>query len=490
VNEGNDLTFTMVANYGYILSNVLVDGSSVGAPYSYTFADVATDHTIRAVFEPTGITYAVVATAEEGGSISPAGEVRVPEGGSITFTIMPNIGYVIDDVTVDGVSVGAVTSYTLTNVVANRTIRATFRVPGAAYTITATAGDNGTIDPAGEVDVLEGASQSFVMVPDAGFAITDVLVDGASVGPLAAYTFENVTADHTIHVSFQAVIPSQQFTITATAGDNGVISPAGEVLVNKGTNLTFTMNPKRGYEVEDVLVDGDSVGDVTVYTFTNISADHTISVSFQPTTVTQYTITATAGANGTISPAGEVIVNEGTSRMFVMRPASSYVVDDVVVDDVSVGAVPVYTFTDVYEDHTIAVTFKWAPVPVTYTITIVTDGSGTITPSDKVAVYEGTSLTFTMTPDAGYVLSDFEVDGVSEKANVETDAEGVSTFTLSNIRKNCDLYVLFGKVSKGGSDDNCFISTVAGSAGSGSGLMLMLMTLVGGIVGIFFRKNS
>jgi hypothetical protein len=386
--------------------------------------------------------------------------------------------------------VGAVTSYTFQSVVESHSIHATFRVPGAEYTITATAGDNGTIDPAGEVDVLEGASQSFVMVPDAGFAITDVLVDGASVGPLAAYTFENVTADHTIHVSFQAVIPSQQFTITATAGDNGVISPAGEVLVNKGTNLTFTMNPKRGYEVEDVLVDGDSVGDVTVYTFTNISADHTISVSFQPTTVTQYTITATAGANGTISPAGEVIVNEGTSRMFVMRPASSYVVDDVVVDDVSVGAVPVYTFTDVYEDHTIAVTFKWAPVPVTYTITSVTDGDGTVTPSDKVAVYEGTSLTFTMTPGAGYVLSDFEVDGVSEKANVETDAEGVSTFTLSNIRKNCDLYVLFGKVSKGGSDDNCFISTVAGSAGSGSGLMLMLMTLVGGIVGIFFRKNS
>ena len=95
-----------------------------------------------------------------------------------------------------------------------------------------------------------------------------------------------------------------------------------------------------------------------------------------------------------------------------------------------------------------------------------------------------------LTEGGPYVLSDFEVDGVSEKANVETDAEGVSTYTLSNIRKNCDLYVLFGKVSKGGSDDNCFISTVAGSAGSGSGLMLMLMTLVGGIVGIFFRKNS
>lgn len=490
VGEGYDLTFTMTANYGYILSNVLVDGSSVGAPYSYTFADVAADHSIEAVFEPIGTTYAVVATADEGGSISPAGEVRVAEGGSITFTITPNAGYVIDDVAVDGVSVGAVTSYTLTNVVANRTIHATFRVPGAAYTITATAGDNGTIDPAGEVDVDAGASQTFVMVPDAGFTIADVLVDGNSVGPLAAYTFENVADDHTIHVSFQAIVVPDQYTITATAGDNGVISPAGEVVVNSGTNLTFTMNPARGYEVAEVLVDGASVGYATVYTFTKISADHTISVSFQPTTVTQYTITATAGANGAISPAGEVIVNEGESRMFVMDPADGYVVGNVEIDGVSEGALLAYTFTDVYENHTIAVTFKYAPMPVTYTITIVTDGSGTVTPSGKVAVYEGTSLTFEMTPELGYILSDFEVDGVSEKANVETDEEGVSTYTLSNITKNYDLYVLFGKESKGGSDDNCFISAAAGSAGSGSGLMLMLMTLVGGIAGIFFRKNS
>jgi hypothetical protein len=491
VNEGEDKTFTMVADYGYMLTNVLVDGLSVGASYSYTFPGVAADHTIEAVFEYGGTQYTISATAGEGGSITPAGQITVPEWSDIAFTVTPDAGYEIDDVTVDGASVELVNNtYTFINVMGSHSIHATFKVPGAGYTITATAGENGTIDPEGDVEVDEGASQTFVMVPDAGFAIADVRVDGESVGPLASYTFENVADDHTIQVSFQVIIQPDQFTITATAGDNGVISPAGEVSVNSGTNLTFTMNPARGYEVLDVLVDGVSVGNVTDYTFTKISSDHTISVTFQETTVTQYTITATAGENGTISPAGEVIVNEGRSRMFVMRPASSYAVDDVVVDGLSVGAVPVYTFTDVYENHTIAVTFKWAPVPVTYTITILTDGSGTVTPSGKVAVYEGTSLTFEMTPDEGHVLADFVVDNDSDFANVETDEAGVSTYTLSNIRKNYELDVIFAKKSKGGSDDNCFISTVAGSAGSGSGLMLMLMTLVGGIVGIFSRKNS
>lgn len=70
------------------------------------------------------------------------------------------------------------------------------------------------------------------------------------------------------------------YTITASAGANGAIDPSGDVVVNEGDNVTFTITAATGYHIADVLVDGTSVGAVTSYEFTNVAANHTISVSF------------------------------------------------------------------------------------------------------------------------------------------------------------------------------------------------------------------
>jgi Leucine-rich repeat (LRR) protein len=69
-------------------------------------------------------------------------------------------------------------------------------------------------------------------------------------------------------------------TITASAGPNGSISPSGEIFVNHGSDQSFNIAPDIGYIVEDVMVDGSSVGAVDVYTFTNITQNHTISATF------------------------------------------------------------------------------------------------------------------------------------------------------------------------------------------------------------------
>ena len=73
------------------------------------------------------------------------------------------------------------------------------------HTITATAGNNGTITPSGEVSVTDGANQSFTITPDSGYQIADVKVDGKSEGAVASYTFENVTANHTIEATFEKI---------------------------------------------------------------------------------------------------------------------------------------------------------------------------------------------------------------------------------------------------------------------------------------------
>ncbi len=70
------------------------------------------------------------------------------------------------------------------------------------------------------------------------------------------------------------------YTITATAGENGSISPSGEFTVTAGEDQNVTITPDRGYHIQDVLVDGVSVGAVSSYTFEAVAEDHTIKATF------------------------------------------------------------------------------------------------------------------------------------------------------------------------------------------------------------------
>lgn len=160
------------------------------------------------VWDAAPTTYIITASAEGGGTISPNGSVTVTEGDSQTFAITPNNGYHIEDVLVDGVSVGAVSTYTFSNVTANHTITATFErnsLPIHYYTITATAGEGGAIAPDGTVRVAQGADRTFTISAAEGYVIADVLVDGESIGAVDSYTFENVRQNHTIEARFQPV---------------------------------------------------------------------------------------------------------------------------------------------------------------------------------------------------------------------------------------------------------------------------------------------
>lgn len=71
------------------------------------------------------------------------------------------------------------------------------------------------------------------------------------------------------------------FDITASAGEHGTISPLGKVTVKEGENKEFTMQPSKDYMVKDVLVDGESVGNILKYTFKDVDAAHTIKVEFE-----------------------------------------------------------------------------------------------------------------------------------------------------------------------------------------------------------------
>ena len=357
MDHGGSQAYTITPDEGYDIDDVLVDGVSVGAVTSYTFSSVDDVHTIAASYKVKNWT--ITATAGSGGSISPSGAVSVQHNDDQSFTITPDLDYHVADVLVDGVSVGAVTTYDFTNVTADHTIEASFAID--TFTITASApAANGSIAPAGATTVNYGGSQAYSITPDLGYHVADVLVDGVSVGAVTTYDFTNVTADHTIEASFAI----DTFTVTASVnGGNGSIAPAGATTVNYGGSQAYSITPDLGYHVADVLVDGVSVGAVTTYDFTNVTADHTIEASFA---IDTFTITSSAGANGSIAPAGATTVNYGGSQAYSITPDLGYHVADVLVDGVSVGAVTTYDFTNVTADHTIEASFAID----TFTITV------------------------------------------------------------------------------------------------------------------------
>jgi hypothetical protein len=143
--------------------------------------------------------------------------------------------------------------------------------------------------------------------------------------------------------------------ITATAPPGGTIAPPGSVIVTSGTDQAFTVTPAAGFFIDDVLVDGSSVGKLSSYNFTGVIADHTIHAVFSNTL--NHSITATAGANGSVTPEGSISVADSTSQTFLIQPVSGYLVADVNVDGASVGAVSSYTFSNVTTNHTLTATF-------------------------------------------------------------------------------------------------------------------------------------
>jgi hypothetical protein len=433
VSAGGSAHFDITADPGYQVLSVIVDGVNKGAQTGYTLTNVQANHTLAAYFKP--ITYTITASAGTGGGISSPGVNTVNPGSDMTFTITPAAGYHIADVLVDSASVGAVTTHPFNGINANHTISATFAA-NPSYTITASAGQNGSISPSGNVSVLGGTTQTFTFTPQAGYRVADVIVDGTThLGKVSSYTFTDVQAAHMISASFTPDV----YSIVATAKNsdstipgNGSITVNGNpppATVNAGDSITYTITANPGWMVYSVLVDGVQKGGISSYTFTNVQASHTIEAYVKPIT---YAVTASAGSGGTISPAGTSTFAIHDNPIYAITPNAGYSVADVTVDGVSKGAITSYTFTDIQANHTISATFS-ANTGITITASAI--GNGSISPSGNVSVNAGAKQKFTFMPDPGYRVADVQVDSSSLGAP--------TSYTFYNVQANHTISVTF-----------------------------------------------
>lgn len=280
-NQSGDYSWVVDAGTGH---GYTVTGLSASLPWY--FAVTAYTANAQSGFSPELICYFVTASTLSNGQITPAGATPLASGGSRTFSIVPDAGYEISDVLIDGVSVGAVSQYTLSNVSACHTIVANFTSLTTNPSITTSTLGSGSISPSGTVGVAAGTNQSFTITPAAHYQISDVVVDNASIGPVSSYAFDNVTANHTIAATF---VSHNKFHIRSTARGSGSISPSGTVSVAAGTNKAFVIAPAAHHFIADVLVDGISTSPASsggsiiapsTYSFAYVSANHIIEAIF------------------------------------------------------------------------------------------------------------------------------------------------------------------------------------------------------------------
>jgi hypothetical protein len=405
-------------------------------------------------------TYTLTASATEGGTISPNGNIIIGENQNKRFDFAANSNYMLSKVWVDQVeNEEAVTNsyYTFNNITDNHTIHAEFApATGNIHTITATAGAGGTVTPNGNVAVPENQNKRFEFTPDEHSKLFKVLIDNIE-NPQAVidgyYLFTNVTTNHTIYAEFTAIggflvvyddllvgatIPvstsymdcSQHvqtiypswllqslvgktikkitfYTSTTSETFGGAVgsiklmhtnasdlisgfldvSQATEVYVGPitisnflmsfefkesfvytGDNLLFDIQTKPG-EPRNIIFYGSTEGYLSRYSFDFEGSHYENTHSFAPKTAfeyssitnTYYTIVATAGVGGTIAPGGNISVLENEDKRFDFTPNANYKLLKVLVDGVEDNTALLnsyYIFNNVTANHTIYAEFS------------------------------------------------------------------------------------------------------------------------------------
>lgn len=387
VKKGTSKTFDIAPAQGYEIVNVNVDGADLGPISYYTFQRVGVDHTISATFQKaqqSGDTVTLTTTANEGGTVAPAGQTTYVSGQAVDVTFTPDQGYQLASVKVNGRTVDVTDgAYTLVMDQSYAVSAAFEKIPDVPVVMF----QNDFEDVAGDsfpfhgwtVKVQDtsstwkqytyynwknegndskhayisndwkGAQDEYLISPVVDLSGTR---DGVLTFDFAygEYGIKNKTFTATVEASTDGgktwnAIWNFQDSYTGQQASNYIISGSAEVPVPAEYNVDGVQ-----FAFRYVHPNEDTTGQLAI--------DNVKLMAVEDGPVAQkYTITATAGEGGSITPAGEVSVKEGASQTFAIAAQEGYAIADVLVDGQSVGAVDSYTFENVTANHTIAALF-------------------------------------------------------------------------------------------------------------------------------------
>jgi hypothetical protein len=311
-------------------NNHIADASGCGGSLiggTFTTGTLAADCTVSVTFEIDA--FNVTATSGGNGAITPPAQT-VNFGDIAAFTVTPDTGYHVNAVTGDTCTVTQVAGdqYQSDAIDADCAVTATFAID--TFTVTATSGGNGAVTPPSQ-SVSFGANAAFTVTPDIGYHVDAVTGDTCTVTQVAGDQYQSDAIDDDCAVT--ATFALDIFTVTAMSGGNGTITPPTQS-VGFGQSAAFTVTPDTGYHVDAVTGDTCTVTQTTgdQYQSDAIDADCAVTATFA---IDTFTVTATSGGNGTITPPTQS-VDFGNAAAFTVTPDADHHVDSVTGDTCTV----------------------------------------------------------------------------------------------------------------------------------------------------------
>lgn len=473
IHKGEDYTLSWSPNPGFYVESVTIDGENKGAITSHTFKDITADHTVEVVCKSlaeSDLYYVNVSVVDitkldennnplpSGGAVT-NGNRELTVGTDHTVTWSAASGYEITGVVItdkDGnelASFDAATAKTGTYDIKNAVKNDEFNVrvsvqpkEEGVYHDIIISSMNAIIT--GNTHVKDGESTTISWEPEFGYAIKSIVIDdSARPITLESFTFNNVTADHSVTVICERLDPDKEYVISTHITDGGTITaPVTVKTEEQKASQTITWTPAAGFVVDKVKIDGVIRTDLVnagSYTFTDIEDDHSVDVECKIPEVTSFNITAT-NDNGTIS-AVPAVVNSGESSTVTWKPADGFKLDSVTVDGISLDRSDYtknadgsysYTFSNVTTNHTIEVTCVLVDSNANYSVST-SIGNGTITPSFTVDKTDTAAKTVTWTVADGYRVVRVEIDGVEN-----TSLKNAASVNLGRITENRTVSVI------------------------------------------------
>ena len=248
---------------------------------------------------------------------------------------------------------------------------------------------------------------------------------------IKAIAVKNGMQDSSVETfTYTIQIPVAKYTVTVTNGSGTGQYAQGETVTIIAGAAPSGQQFKEWEVVSGTITLASSTSETT--TFTMPTEAVSVKANYEAISVTGYTITATAGANGSITPSGAVGVAAGGSQTFTISPSSGYVIDTLKVDGLEVTATTSYTFSDVKANHTIEVTFKQESQTPDVTAPSITTQPGNAT------VKAGETATFTIAASGTGLTYQWKIDRNDGNGWVNIDGATAASYTTSTVDISCN----------------------------------------------------
>lgn len=214
VKYGESIILEAQAKDGYRFDGWTENGATVSTDNRLQLNNITSSRTLTAMFTQTKYNLSLTCWPASTGTVS--GQGIYDKGSSVRIKAVPASGYRFVSWSENGNVISTDAEYSVDNITREMFLLATFQ-RAQTYTITAAVSSGGKIVPEGKSTVSEDSGISYVIIPQEGFVINAVYVDGKSVGAISSYSFSDVKGDHTISADF--VAKPEQESGGKTAGD-------------------------------------------------------------------------------------------------------------------------------------------------------------------------------------------------------------------------------------------------------------------------------